>query len=329
MLSLSSISSRHLVSLFIAFACCTHAQLAWSQASTDQPLRMILPMAAGSVGDTLARRLGVHLSRSLGRPVVVDNLPGGGGVTGTVQLVRAPKDGQTLAIISSSHVVNPFIYKTVPFDALKDITPITVIGSSPFVLAVHPTFPAKNLSEFIAHVKANPGKFNYGSAGNGSVTQLAMELLGKEAGLSFTHIPYKGLAAQVNDQLGGQVEFGFIPIGVAAPLLASGKLRAVALSSTVRAPQLPQIPTVAESGLPTYSFEPWLAVIGPAGLAPAKVDELYGHIRAALAQKDVLDLLASQDFKLANMTPDQTSIYMQQEMKRYEALVKYSGAKAD
>jgi tripartite-type tricarboxylate transporter receptor subunit TctC len=329
MITFSPFTARRIGALLVASVSLAFAPQAWSQAVNDQPLRMILPMAAGSVGDTLARRLSVHLARSLGRAVIVDDLPGGGGITGTAQLVRAPKDGQTLALISSSHVVNPFIYKTVPFDALKDITPITVIGTSPFVLAVHPSFPAQNLREFIAHVKASPGKFNYGSSGNGSLTQLAMELLGKEAGLSFKHIPYKGLAAQVNDQIGGQVEFGFIPMGVAAPLIASGKLRALAVSSTVRTSRLPQVPTVAESGLPSYSFEPWLAIIGPAGLATAKVDDLYSHIRAALEQKDVMELLAGQDFRLISMTPEQTAAFMQDEMKRYAALVKYAGATAD
>jgi tripartite-type tricarboxylate transporter receptor subunit TctC len=219
----------------------------------ERPLRMILPLAAGSVGDTLVRGMAPHLSRTQGRPVVPENLPGAGGMTGTAQLVRAPADGATLGLVSSSHVINPFIYRNMPYDAIQDITPVAMIGKSMMVLAVHPSLPAETTSDLLRLLKTSPGKYNYGSSGNGGVTHLPAEMLNKEAGVATRHIPYKGLGQQVTDMVGGQVEFGFVPVGVAAPLIRSGRLRAIAVTGAARSAQLPQVPTLKESGLQTYA----------------------------------------------------------------------------
>lgn len=172
----------------------------WGQTLSDRPLRFILPMAAGSVGDTLARGMTSHLTQALKRPVVVENLPGAGGMTGTAQLVRAPADGSTLALVSTSHVINPFVFKAMPYDPIKDVTPITLIGKSMMVLVANPAVPAQNLAEFIRLLKANPGKLNYGSSGNGGVTHLPAEMFHREAGVSARHIPCKGLSNRLRSQ---------------------------------------------------------------------------------------------------------------------------------
>lgn len=302
---------------------------AWGQTPSDRPLRFILPMAAGSVGDTLARGMAGHLTQALKRSVVVENLPGAGGMTGTAQLVRSPADGSALALVSTSHVINPFVFKAMPYDPIKDVTPITVIGKSMMVLVVNPAVPAQNLAEFIRLLKASPSKFNYGSSGNGGVTHLPAELFHREAGISARHIPYKGLSAQVTDIIAGVVEYGFVPVGVAVPQLKAGKLRALAVTGAVRSPALSQVPTIKESGLASYVYEPWLAIIGPAGLSAAQTQALYGDVRAALEQKEMRALMEAQDMTTVNMTPEETASYFRSEMVGYGTLAKYAGLRAE
>ncbi len=297
--------------------------------TADKALRMILPMAAGSVGDSVARGLSGPLSRGLNRPVMVENLPGTGGMAGTTQLARAAGDGATLALVSSSHVINPFIFKSMPYDAIKDVTPITVIGKSMMVLVVHPAVPAQTAAEFIQLLQANPDKFNYGSSGIGGVTHLPAAMLAREAQVRANHVPYKGLAPQVTDTIGGQVQFGFVPVGVAAPQVKAGKLRALAVTGTSRSPLLPQIPTLIETGLRSYIYDPWLAIIGPAGLSASQVKSLYGEIRTALDQPDVRRLMDAQDLTPITMSPAETAEFFQSELAKYGALVKYAGATAE
>lgn len=307
----------------------TGFNVAWGQTPPDRPLRFILPMAAGSVGDTLARGMAGHLAQALRRPVVVDNLPGAGGMTGTAQLVRAPADGSALALVSTSHVINPFVFKAMPYDPIKDVTPITVIGKSMMVLVVNPVVPAQNLAEFVRLLKASPGKLNYGSSGNGGVTHLPAEMFHREAGVSARHIPYKGLSAQVTDTIAGVVEFGFVPVGVAVPQLKAGKLRALAVTGALRSNLLPQVPTVKEGGLGAYVYEPWLAIIAPAGLAPTQTQALHADIRNALEHREMRALMEAQDMTPVNMAPEETAAYFRAEMAAYGALARYAGLRAE
>lgn len=320
---LSSFRRRLLASVLCV---CT---LPVSAQSLDKPLRMILPMATGSVGDTVARGMAGPLGKGLNRPVVVDNITGAGGMTGTTQLVRAPADGSTLALVSSSHVINPAVYKAMPYDALKDVTPITIIGKSMMALVVNPAVPAQTLAEFVRLLKANPGKYNYGSSGNGGVTHLPAAMFNREAEVVTQHIPYKGLGQQVTDTVGGQVEFGVMPLGVAAPLVKSGKLRALGVTGSQRSPLLPQVPTLVEAGLRSYVYEPWLAIIGPANLAPAQAQSLYAEIHKALEQKDLRALMEAQDLSPITMPPAETAAYFQTESVKYAALAKYAGARVE
>ena len=296
---------------------------------TDKPLRIVLPLSAGSTVDAVARTMSNAWAKASGQPVIVENLPGAGGVTGTTQLVRAPKDGMTLGMVSNNHVVNPSLYKSMPFDSIKDITPITVIGTSPFVLVVHSSVPAKDLKELIALAKAKPGALNYGSSGNGTVLHLAAELFKSEAGIDIKHIPYKGTGPMMNDLLGGQVQMAFTSTSVAAPHIKTGAIRPIAISTQSRSGLLPDVPTFAEQGLRNYDFGGWIAVIAPAGVPAPIVAKRYSEIKVALASPEVKDWLAAQDFKVVADTPDATLPFFQSELVKHSKLVKESGATVD
>ena len=257
---------------------------------------------------------------------MIENVPGSGGVTATDRLVRAPKDGYTLGVISNNHAINPNIYKSIPFDSLRDITPISVLGNTPVVLVTHPAVPAKNVQELVALAKAKPGVLNYGSAGNGTVLHLAGVLFVSEAEIDVKHVPYKGLAQMTADLMGGQIEMGFAGIASVAGQIKSGKLRALGVSTPQRSPVLPDVPTLAESGLPNYRFEGWLALVGPAGLPTAVVGRLNAEIKAALALRDVQETLAAQGVMTIGSTPHDAAQFIQSEMDKHARLVKRSGA---
>jgi len=310
-------------------ACIAAPLAALAQDYPARPIKVIVTSSAGSTGDTTMRILGPSLEKLLGQPVVVENIPGSGGVAGTEKVVRAPADGYTLGLISNNHAINPHIIRNIPFDAVKDIAPISVVGSTPVVLVTHPGVPAKTTKELIALAKAKPGALNYGSAGNGTVLHLAGVLFTSEAGIDVTHVPYKGLAQMTADLLGGQIEMGFAGVATVAPQIKAGKLRAIAVSTTRRSGVLPDVPTLAESGLPNYRFEGWLALVGPAGTPRPIVERVHKAITAALAQKDVQDSLAAQGVIPEGSTPEAARQFIQAEMDKHAQLVKRSGAKLD
>jgi tripartite-type tricarboxylate transporter receptor subunit TctC len=320
---------RQFAVVLAALSLALGAQPAMAQAYPAKPIRLILPLSTGSTGDVVARILSGPMGKALGQPLVVENLPGAGGVTGTQQLVRAPKDGYTIAVITNNHVINPSIYKSIPYDTLKDITPITVIGNSPLVLVVNPGVAAKNTQELIALAKARPGALNYGSAGNGTVLHLAGVLFATEAGIDIRHVPYKGTGPLVNDLLGGQVEMGIVGLPSVVGQVKSGRLRAIGVTTAKRAAVMPEIPTLAESGLPNYNFEAWIAFVGAAGLPQAIVDRIYAETKAALALKEVQDAFAAQGLVVVASTPEHTAQFFQSELDKHTKLVKKSGAALD
>ena len=309
-------------------ALCAFAPAAFAQ--DTKPLRVITPNQAGSGVDAIARAMSNAMAASFGRPIMIENLPGSGGVTGTVQIVNAPKDGSVIGMVSSNHAINPFIYKKLPFDSVKDITPITVISSSPVVLVVNPNqVKAKTTQEFITELKARSKEFSYGSAGNGTVLHLATEYFNSEAKVDITHIPYKGTGALTADVIGGQVQYAMLPIHVAAPQIKAGKLRAIAVTTTSRTPVLPDVPTLTESGLPGFNFEAWTAVIGPAGMPSNVVNDTYNKLKAALESKEVQDALQSQGMTVVGNTPAQFGPFLVSELEKHGRLVKRSGATVD
>ena len=317
-------SRRRALAALIAIAC-----LPAAHAQGERPLRLIVPLAAGSTVDAVARALAPGLGRASGHPVVVENIAGAGGIPGTSQITRAPRDGLTLGMISSNHVINPGLYKSIPYDSLRDITPIAVVATVPLVLVVHPSLPVKSLRELLAHAKAHPGQLNVGSAGNGSTLHLAAELLVSEAGIDIRHVPYRGTGPLMTDLIGGQVQMGFVSISQVAPHLKSGALRGIAVSTPVRSPVLPDLPTLAESGVPRYGFDAWIALVGPGGLPRAVVDASYAAVRTALASPDARTALAAQGLTLLDTGPDAAPAFFQSELAKHQKLVKLSGATID
>ena len=298
-------------------------------AQSDKPLRMIVPLAAGSTVDAVARAIAPGFGKATGHPVVVENIVGAGGIPGTNQIVKAPKDGLTLGMISSNHVINPGIYKTIPYDSLKDITPIAVLATVPLVLVVNPALPVKSVKDLLAYGKANPGKLNYGSAGNGSTLHLAGELLISETGLDMKHVPYRGTGPLITDLIGGQVQLAFVSISQVGPQVKAGALRALAVSTPARSAALPDVPTMAEAGVPKYSFDAWIALVGPGSLPKAIVEADYAAVKVALASPEAQSALAAQGLTILNTGPELAPAFFQSEMTKHQKLVKQSGATLD
>ncbi|GAB7548467.1 Bug family tripartite tricarboxylate transporter substrate binding protein [Cupriavidus sp. CuC1] len=305
----------------IALTLALTASTAMAQGS-GRPVRLILPISAGSGVDAIARAAGPSLGKSLGQPVVIENLPGAGGITGAAAVAKAPADGTTLGLFSNNHVINPSVYKKMPFDAIRDFTPISVIGFTPLVLVVNPKVPAKNVQELVALLKAKPDGFNYASSGNGTILQLAAEMFLDEAHVKARHVPYKGTGPMVTDLIAGQVEIGVVALNAVAPHLKSGSLRAIGLCGATRSPAAPEIPTIAEQGLPNYTVEGWFAVVGPAGLPPAEVKRLNTAFAKAFTSPDVMEAMKKQGTTINPGTPEAAARFFQSEAARYAALVK-------
>ncbi|MDA7418000.1 tripartite tricarboxylate transporter substrate binding protein [Xenophilus arseniciresistens] len=300
---------------------------AWAQ--SDRPLRVIVPLAAGSTVDAVARALGPGFGRATGHPVVVENLPGAGGITGTTQIVKAARDGLTVGMISSNHVINPGIYKTIPYDSLKDITPIAVLATVPLALVVNPKLPVHNVRELLAHAKAHPATLNYGSAGNGSTLHLAAQLLVSQTGIDMKHVPYRGTGPLITDLIGGQVQLGFVSVSQVAGQIKTGQLRALAISTPTRSAALPEVPTLAEAGVPNYSFDAWIALVGPAGLPKAVVDSHAAAVKTALASPEAQAAIVGQGLMVLDKGPAEAPAFFQAELAKHQQLVKQSGAVLD
>ena len=295
----------------------------------SRPIRVIVTSSPGSTGDTTMRILAPALEKALGQPIIVENIPGTGGIAGTEKVVRAAKDGHTLGLISNNHAINAHIYKSVPFDSAKDIAPIGLVGSTPIVLVASQQVAFRTTQELIALARATPGALNYGSAGNGTVLHLAGVLFTSEAGIDINHVPYKGLPQMTADLLGGQIELGFAGVATVAPHIKAGKLKALGVTTTMRSSVLPEVPTFAESGLPKYRFEGWLALVGPAGLPKPIIDRINAELKSVLAQKPIQDALNAQGVNINGGSPEAAAQFINAEMDKHAALVKRAGARMD
>jgi len=292
----------------------------------DRPITLILPLSPGSGVDTIMRSATQAWSHAAGHTVVVDNKPGAGGIVGTSALVRSTPDGYTLAAVSNNHVIFPSVYKSVPFDPIKDVTPITVIGSTPLLLVVNPQrLPAKNVEELVALLKAKPGAYNYASSGNGTILHLAAEMFNHLAGVQARHIPYKGSGPMTTALLSGEVDYGVLSLPPTLPHLKSGALHAIGNGGTSRIPSLPELPTIAEQGLAGYEMEGWFAAIAPAGLPKDKVDATYQNLKDAFNDPKVKESMDAQGNIIKLVPPADTAAYFESELKKYALVVKQAG----
>jgi tripartite-type tricarboxylate transporter receptor subunit TctC len=294
------------------------------QAQPTAPLRVILPVGPGAGVDVIVRSAQTALSKALGgQPILIENLPSAGGITGTQTLTKAAPDGNTIAFISNNHAVNPSVFKKMPYDGLADITPISVVGGSPFVLVVNPAkVPARNAKELQAFLKAKPDAYNYGSSGNGTIIHLAGEMFVDAAGVQIRHIPYKGMGPMVTDVIAGQIEMGVGAVGAVQSHFKSGALRAIGVMGRQRVASLPDVPTIAEQGFPEVDIAGWFAAVAPKGLPAAQVKRLHEAIVAAFNDPDVKAGFAKRDEFLLLTTPEATAQFLRTEQERYARLVK-------
>lgn len=318
---------RHL--LRAASAAVALPGLAFAQAYPNRPIRYIVPVAPGGGSDMIARVVTERWGKQVGQNFVVENQGGGGGVVACQTAARAPADGYTLLQgYVATHGTTPATRK-VSYDAVRDFTPIGMIGATPNVLAIDANLPARDIAEFIAYAKARPGRVNYGSAGPGSLTHMTMELFKQETGLFMLHIPYRGIAPAIQDVLGGQTQAMFPGLAAALPHLRSGRLRALAVTGRQRAPQLKDVPTMEEAGFKGFDAMQWYGSVGPAGLPPDVVRRLNESLVAVLKAPDLAEKLAGEAVEPWPMAPEQFGQYMREDIARWTALAKARGIQLD
>ncbi len=302
---------------------------AQAQSYPAKPIRFIVPYPAGGGTDIVARLVAAKMTLSMGQPVVVDNKPGASTVIGTDMVAKAPADGYTFGLVTDSHAANPTFFPKLPYDSVKDFEPLTQLVFVPLVLVANPALNVKTVPELIAAAKAKPGKINYASIGNGSPHQIAMEWLKSMAGISMTHIPYKGVAPALTDLVAGQVDVMFTGTSSASPYVKAGRLNALAVSSAKRQPAFPETPSVAEAGLREFDFMTWYGTVAPAGTPRNIVMRLNQEISAALNQPDVKEKLAGLGVVGAPSTPEAFSAFIKTEAQKLEKIVKVTGVKAE
>ncbi len=322
--------TRRTLCTFTAAVACALAS-PWALAQSSGPIRVVLPVGAGSGVDTIVRAAQGALSRALGdQPVVVENLPGAGGITGTSAIVKATPDGATVGFISNNHAVNPSVYKNMPYDSLADITPISVVGHTPFVLVVNPEkLPVKTAKELQAALKARPGAYNLASSGNGTIIHLAGEMFVDAVGAQTSHIPYRGMGPMLADLIAGQVDFGAAALPAVQGHLTSGRLRAIGIMGRERVASLPDLPTIAEQGFPAVDVGGWFALVGPARLPPAQVKRLHDAVTAAFGDPAVKAAMERQENVIHPTTPEQAAAFLKAEQERFAGLVAKANIKLD
>ena len=296
----------------------------------SKPIKWVVPFAPGGTTDILARTIGEKLSVTLGQPIIVENKPGAGGGVGAEQVAKSPPDGYTImGGTISTHAINASLYKNLPYDPVRDFAPITLIVRVPNMLVVNPAVPAKDVRELIALLKANPGKYSFASSGNGTSQHLSGELFKVMTGVEMQHVPYRGSPPALADVVGGQVTMTFDNITTAWPLVKGGKLRALAVTTAKRSPIAPDVPTLAESGLPGYEIGSWQGVFAPAGVSTEIVKRLNTEIVRIINAPDVRQKLVDMGAEPAPNTPEEFAAMVKAEVAKWADVVRKSGAKVD
>jgi len=300
------------------------------QAYPTKPIRMICPFPPGGTTDVVARLVAQKLTEAWGQQVVVDNRPGAGGIIGTEIVAKAAPDGYTVLLGSiTTHAVNPALYKKLNFDPVKDFAPVSLVVSSPQLLAVHPSVAAKSVKELIALAKAKPGQLNYASAGTGTSPHLTFELFKSMAGIDVVHVPYKGTGPAITDLIGGQVQMMITGVVALMPHIKSGKLRGLGVTSAKRVAALPDLPTIAESGIPGFDVSSWFGVFLPGGTPKPIVAKMNAEIRKILEVPEVRQRLISQGADPASNTPEEFAAYVKAEMAKWGKVARDTGTRAD
>jgi tripartite-type tricarboxylate transporter receptor subunit TctC len=301
-----------------------------ASAYPNKAIRIIVPFPPGGAVDILGRAIGAKLSEQLGQPVTIDNRPGAGGALGGEAAARSAADGYTLLMGSTTTMsINQYLYAKLPYDPARDFVPVTLVAFVPHMLVVGPSVPVQNLREFIAYAKANPGKLNYASAGNGTPHHIAAEMFKQMTGTDLVHIPYKGTGPAVTDIVGGQVSFMSVEMLAAMPMVSAGKMRALGVATPRRNPGAPDVPTIAEAGLPGFEVTSWYGVVAPAGTPREVTTKLAAEIAKAVASADFRERLAGMGATPVGNTPEEFGVFMRRESEKWEKAVKASGARLD
>ncbi len=307
----------------------TAAAMSATAAYPDRPIRFIVPSSAGSGPDVIARIFAHRLSTVLGQQIVVDNRAGANSIIGTELVVRAAPDGYTLLITSGSHTINPHVYRKLPYDALRDLTPISeIVKSSGLVLVVHPTFTQRTVQQLVDAARAAPGKFSYASAGVGNLQHLAGEMFCLMAGVKITHVPYKGGGPAINDVLANQIAMNFASSPASVPFVKAERLRGLAFTGLKRSDQIPEVPTLDESGLRGYEISGWYGIYGPAQLPRPLVNRLYEAARTVMQHPDTRKTYAEINIESRGTTPDEFARFLRADLEKYRKIVKAAGIEA-
>jgi len=301
-----------------------------AQPYPSKTIRIVVAYPAGGPIDMVTRPLAQKLHEAMNNPVVVDNRAGANGIVGTDNVAKSPPDGYSLVVASGgSFSINPNVYARMPFDVVKDFAPVSLFITMPELLAVHPTLPVKSVKELVALAKARPGQLNFGSSGTGSTPQLAAELLSMSAGIKMTHVPYKGMGPATMDLIGGQVQLAFADLPVFLPQVKAGKLRALAVGTLKRSANLPDVPTVAESGFPRFEAKNWYALFAPAATPREIVARLNAETVKVLSNPDTKAFMQAQGGEAAPSTPEELGALLRTELAKWGRVVKATGIKLD
>ncbi len=301
----------------------------FAQSYPVKPIKIVVPYPPGGFNDTLGRTLAAKFTEAWGQPAVVENKPGANTVIGVDHVAKSAPDGYTLLIVAFPFAVTPSLIKSMPYDTVKDFEPVILAATSPNLLVVNPQLPVKNVAELIALAKSRPGSLNYASTGNGSSNHISMELFKNLAGVDITHIPYKGSAPAVTDLLGGQVMLMFDNVPNVLPQVKAGRLRALATSGDKRTSLAPEIPTVAEAGVPGFEVTVWFGLVAPAGTPRAVVQKLNAEVTKILAMPDVRERFMAQGVEPQGSTPEQFGEHIRSQMVRWAKVVQDAGVKAE
>ncbi len=303
--------------------------VAGAQTYPSRPIRLLVPAPPGGGTDLLGRMAGQKLGEKFHQPFIVDNRAGASGMIASEIVARADPDGHTLLICFTTHATNPSLFAKMPYDTVRDFAAVAMMGVIPAVLVLHLSLPPQSVKEFIAYARERPGKLNYGSAGNGSGTHLSTVLFSAMTGTRMVHVPYKGAVPALTDLLAGQLHFMFGNMASALPHIRGGKLRALAVTSAHRSASAPELPTIAETGLPGYEATAWFALFAPARTPAAIVNRLNSEVNVLFKQADVKERMLSLGADAMPMTPRELSAYVDSEIVKWGKLIKASGAKAD